>query len=44
MTDISAQEAKQIAKEEYQYLYPLILMDITRRITINVEIEVTLWQ
>jgi hypothetical protein len=37
LTDISAQEAKQIAKEAYQYLYPLILMDITRRIGINVE-------
>lgn len=37
MNEITTQEAKQIAKETYQYLYPLILMDITRRITINLE-------
>jgi len=37
MTEISNQEAKQIAKEAYHYLYPLVTMDITRRITNNVE-------
>lgn len=37
MTDISTQEAKQIAAEAYQYLYPLVMMDITRRIAANFE-------
>ena len=37
MTDISTQEAQQIAKEAYQYLYPLVLMDITRRVSTNFE-------
>jgi hypothetical protein len=37
MTDISTQEVKQIAKEAYQYFYPLVLMDFSRRVIINVE-------
>jgi len=37
MTDISPKLAKQIAVEAYQYLYPLVLMDIPRRIGVNVE-------
>jgi len=37
MTDISTQEAKQIATQAYQYLYPLVLMDISRRIGVNFE-------
>jgi hypothetical protein len=36
MTDISTQETKQIAAEAYQYLYSLVLMDITRRVSTNV--------
>jgi len=35
--DISPDEARQIASEAYAYTYPLVLMDITRRITINAE-------
>lgn len=37
MSDLSTQAAQQIAKEAYQYLYPLVLMDITRRVSTNVE-------
>jgi len=37
MSDFTPQEAKQIAVEAYQYLYPLVTMDITRRVGTNVE-------
>jgi len=37
MSDLSTQAAQQIAKEAYQYLYPLVLTDITRRVSTNVE-------
>ena len=37
MNEITSQEAKQIATEAYEYLYPLVLMDITRRIGVNFE-------
>lgn len=35
--DISPQEVRQIAKEAYVYTYPLVLMDITRAVSVNVE-------
>lgn len=35
--DISPDEARRIAVEAYVYTYPLVLMDITRRISVNVE-------
>jgi len=35
--DISPDEAQQIASEAYAYTYPLVLMDITRHISINSE-------
>lgn len=36
MSETSAPEATQIAKQAYAYLYPLVTMDITRRIATNV--------
>ena len=36
-TDISPEQARQIATEAYLYTYPLVLMEITRRMSINVE-------
>lgn len=36
-TDVSLAAARLIAHEGYQYLYPLILMDITRRVSSNVD-------
>jgi hypothetical protein len=35
--DLSPDEIRQIAAEAYVYLYPLVLMDITRRISTNVD-------
>ncbi len=35
--DVSPDEARWIASEAHAYTYPLVLMDITRRITINSE-------
>ena len=34
---ISAQEANEIAVEGYIYLYPLVTMDVTRRLSTNIE-------
>ncbi len=36
-SDISSDEARQIATEAYIYTYPLVLMDITRSMTTNVK-------
>ena len=35
--DLSPDEIRQIAAEAYVYVYPLVLMDITRRISTNVD-------
>ena len=35
--DVSPTDARQIAAEAYQYLYPLVLMDVTRRVSTNFE-------
>jgi hypothetical protein len=37
MTGINKQEAYEIGIEVYTYLYPLVLMDATRRQAVNVE-------
>jgi hypothetical protein len=37
MTAINRQEAYEIGIEAYTYLYPLVLMDATRRQAVNVE-------
>lgn len=34
---LSAQEAREIAREAYIYAYPMVLMEITRRVMTNVE-------
>ena len=36
-SNISSDEARQIAAEAYIYTYPLVLMDITRSIGVNVK-------
>lgn len=36
-TPLSADEQKEVAREAYLYLYPLVLMDVTRRQMTNVE-------
>jgi hypothetical protein len=36
-TELSAAEVSQIATEAYEYFYPLVLMDITRKISTNFE-------
>lgn len=35
--DISSEEAYEIGIEAYQYFYPLVSMDVTRRVTTNLE-------